>query len=686
MKTLHHLIITIAFFLLFSLQISSAQDTAKSHLPEGAKLRIGKGTLGEIAYFPDGTRFAVATSIGVCVYDSLNGNVLYQLKDPAKSVYGINSVSFTPDGETIVTEGPNADILLWNANLGSLKQTFTDSEMRLYSPVFLPDGKLIAVQCSEKHSYETKTLRIYDVQTAEHLYILTIPTNRFDIRFSFNKKVLATWSNFTDSVGEVSLWDIKTGKEIKTIYAHEHSITSVCFSPDGKTLLTSGLDKTARLWDVDTGEHLNSLTHENSDDFSSIRFSSDGETIVTTDSSDGSVRIWAVNTGQYLKSFFGLTEGKASCVCFSPNGKIIAASGTDGTILLWSTNTAQQLIRLIGHEGQVNTVSFSPDSMTILSKGTDNTVRLWNAITGQLIITLNGYTNSVNALAYSPDGKIFVSGSSLNNVSLWDANSGHLLKALKGHAAAIKSVCFSPDGKTIATGSSDKTIRLWNVSTGEHIKTITGLDRSINSVSFSLDGQTLVGYSRYSKVYFWNVNTGQQIKTLNGDLVSPDGKTLILVEHFTAEDGCVEGGDSFLYLSDIDTEEFLSKITYSGNLSVECFSQNGKWFATFDEYNSTVEIWDVTSGHVINSLRGHVSLPYYGVGNIVVVRFSPNGKTIATASSVDATVIIWNPNSGERLKTLTGHTGGISSIAFSPDGKTLASGSMDGTILLWEVP
>ena len=176
MKTIHQF--TLTLFLIFVIFVYNvpAQNDTYTNLPEGAKLRIGKGKLGEIAYFPDGTRFAVATSIGIWVYDSITGKELYQLSDYTNGVY---SIRFSPEGDIIATESPDGRILLWTTNTGNHIHTLTDDDFGLFDPVFSPNGKIIAVQCAEKFTYFQKTLRLYDVKTGKHINTISEPTNRF---------------------------------------------------------------------------------------------------------------------------------------------------------------------------------------------------------------------------------------------------------------------------------------------------------------------------------------------------------------------------------------------------------------------------------------------------------------------------------------------------------------------------
>ncbi|MCA2700410.1 MAG: hypothetical protein IM500_08185 [Microcystis sp. M179S2] len=312
---------------------------------------------------------------------------------------------------------------------------------------------------------------------------------------------------------------------------HDRDVTSVNFSPDGKTLVSGSWDKTIKLWNVETGQEIRTLKgHDNW--VNSVNFSPDGKTLVSG-SADKTIKLWNVETGQEIRTLKG-HDSYVLSVNFSPDGKTLVSGSWDKTIKLWNVETGQEIRTLKGHHGNVISVNFSHDGKTLVSGSWDGTIKLWNVETGQEIRTLHGHDEPVNSVNFSSDGKTLVSGSDDKTIKLWNVETGKEIRTLKGHDYRVTSVNFSPDGKTLVSGSDDKTIKLWNVETGQEIRTLKGHDNWVTSVNFSPDGKTLVSGSDNKTIKLWNGSTGQEIRTLKGhdDNVnsvnfSPDGKTLV---------------------------------------------------------------------------------------------------------------------------------------------------------------
>ena len=484
-------------------------------------------------------------------------------------------------------------------------------------------------------------------------------------------------SGSTDST--IKLWDANTGVHLNTLEGHTGAVWSIAFHPDGHTIASGSYDYTIKLWDTNTGKVLNTL-EGHTDGVNSVAFHPDGHILASGGSwNDNTIRLWDANTGEFIRELKGRTRGVSS-VAFHPDGHTIASgSWNDGTIRLWDTNTGEFIRELKGHTDAVYSVAFHPDGHTIASSSDDETIRLWDTNTGEFIRELKGHTDAVYRVAFHPDGHTIASGSwNDGTIRLWDTNTGEFIRELKGHTDAVYSVAFHPDGHTIASGNWDKTIRLWDAKTGENIRTLIGHTGFAGNVAFHPDGHIIASGSDDYTIRLWDAKTGVLLRTLTGHTTwvnsvafHPDGHTI-----------ASGSNDVTIRLWDTNTGEFIRAEGYTRDVWSVAFHPDGHTIASGSDDN-TIRLWDAKTGELLKTLTGHKA-------DVWSVAFHPDGHIIASGSD-DNTIRLWDAKTGENIRTLTGHTSDVWSIAFHPDGHTIASGgggiwsgAGDKTIRLWD--
>jgi dipeptidyl aminopeptidase/acylaminoacyl peptidase len=292
---------------------------------------------------------------------------------------------------------------------------------------------------------------------------------------------------------------IETGL-IRTFTGHTNRVSSVAFSPDGRTALSGSLDHTLKFWDVATGREISSFAGH-TDRVRSVAFSPDGRTALSG-SWDHTLKLWDVVTGKDIRSFAGHSDLVRSVV-FSPDGRSALSGSDDKTLKLWDVATGQEIRSFAGHAGWVNSVAFSPDGRSALSGNFDGTLKLWDVPTGKEIRTFAGYP--VRSVAFSPEGRSALSGGFDGTVKLLDVATGQEIRSFTGHAGPAVSVAFSPGGRSALSGSEDKTLRLWDVARGKEIRTFTGHTNAVTSVAFSPDGRSALSGSQDKTLKLWDL-------------------------------------------------------------------------------------------------------------------------------------------------------------------------------------
>ena len=612
MKVTVTLLIVLALFTLNSF----AQDYTRWHLPEGARARLGKGTVNGITYSPDGARIAVETTIGIWLYDAET------FKEEALLIGHpgwVTSVAFSLDGEMLASGGDFGDmtVQLWNATSGEHLRTLTGHTEKVSSVAFSPDGKTLA-----SGSWDD-TVRLWNTETGEHLRTLSGHTGLVDsIAFSPDGSTIASNSGYRDET--VRLWDVNTGQNLWTGAGHSPEVTFVAFSADG-SMLVSGDSDGIRRWDAATGQLLSKSFEYGGTLVSAYNVK---KNMVAIGDIPGSVGLWDATTDQFLRVFRG-HRTHITTLAFTPDGGRLVSASAGGTLRLWDTETVEQKHVFTEHTARTTGLAFSEDSRMIASASNNGNIFLWDANTGERLRTFSERWKYVFGVAFSQE-KGIIAGGSNGEIHLWDVNSGELLNTLTGHRGEYRSLEFSPNGRLLANGAGS-TALLWDVETGELLHSLPWHIAEITSVAFNRDGDTLAVGSKDRSVTLWDVETGERQRTLTGH-----------------------------------NDEVVSV----------AFSRDGRVFASGTSRD--LILWDTLFWTKRTAQVGDG----YENSNIA---FSPDSRTIARGGH-DSTVRLWNATTGGVEASFTGHHRTIvTGVAFSPDGRTLASGSLGGPVLLWDV-
>ncbi|MDE0314738.1 MAG: T9SS type A sorting domain-containing protein [Candidatus Poribacteria bacterium] len=529
-----------------------------------------------------------ADDIVIVLWDIATGDFRHALKHTPIGRRGVDIVSFSPDGQTLVTQNPRIGVYFWDVSTGALLNTLDGHRFSSGSnkAIFSPDGDIFV---TVKFSENSSIVYLWDVSTgALRNRLIGHTSSVSQVSFSPDGKTLATgggdypdnvsYSDYVNSDYTVRLWDVSTGTLRNTLDGHTSYIWGIYFSPDGKTLATNGIGDAVKWWDVATGTLRKTLLQRSGWDTHIMGFSSGSGTPTFGDLHP--VFLADVTTGELRHT---LSWGFIANVISGPRGNTVATTIGDegsGGVNLWDVTTGTLRAAFIEPEAPLvsglhglepawyrgtDDVSFSPDGSTLAtgsgvfyppdlpaSTGQGNkdkigTVRLWDATTGQLKFTLKEDITDVNSVSFSSDGQMLASGGQDGWIYVWDIPTLSLRNTFRNHSDGrpvdVYSVSFSPNGQILAAGDS-RSVSFWDISTGLLLKTHefpaeTDPLAEIHGVNvyFSPDGSTFAS-SLGGSIFLWNTNdlimgTGTSGKVFKGssriiDSVhfSPDGSIL----------------------------------------------------------------------------------------------------------------------------------------------------------------
>ncbi|RKU28057.1 hypothetical protein C6497_10005 [Candidatus Poribacteria bacterium] len=687
------LIIAILSILIISIIVKSYEptvveditiDSPQRYLPKGVMARIGKGSVNQLVYSPDGTILAVATGIGLWLYDTNSTDELALLMPHTSR---ITCLSFSPDGETIVTGSEDAIVRLWDVKTQTLKQIFRGHNHRVFNVVFNSDGKILA-------SSSIGEIIIWDIQTSTQKKTIDRNTTQYSlISYVGNTLILVDVRN-----KNVEIIDINKEEQVNTI-DDLNGYNRVFFCPKGRLLAIVDYRKTIRLMGVNNQKDL--IIETDNHHITDVAFSPDGKTLAGS-SLDRIIFIWDIDSGKE-KDRINLHTGSNARLTYSPDGSTIVSWGNDGIIRFWDLTTKELANTITGHMGWWD-FSVSPDGHTVIGHETmDNyTIQLWDTNTGRHTKTLIGHKKSISSIAISPDGTSIASSSYDKTIRLWHPNTGEVRKIMRGYRIPVYKMLFNPDGHILATVDTDHNIRLWDTASGKYLITLNGLTETVKTMVFSSDRKILTSVesdniSDVWEFHVWDINTGElkqkiSVSPTNGHrasinskvLFSPDGQTLAITLSDTSSD--YSKWSYIIVMWDVQTGKIKDTLSgHTNDITSIAFNPNGNRLASGGD-DKTIRLWDLATGEQKLQISEPLWYQILSAGNDFVTQlsFSPEGQILASGIS-EGVIYLWDIDTGEQIKILKGHTGSIRKITFNKETKTLMSYSSDGTVMIWDI-
>ncbi|TDC59364.1 WD40 repeat domain-containing protein [Micromonospora sp. KC207] len=496
----------------------------------------------------------------------------------------------------------------------------------------------------------------------------------------------------------------------RVLAGHTDTVRSIAWSPDGRLIATGSRDRSARVWDPDSGRTIAEFTGHDAM-VEAIAWAPDSHR-VASGARDRTVKLWRVGADELPPTLYGAGD-MIRGVAWSPDGGYVAAGAQDHRIHVWRTDTGEQIATLRGHTGDVYGLSWSPEGALLASASHDRTAIVWDLTSGQQQTVLRGHTDFIEGLAWCPEGQRLATASGDQTIRIWDVADGRQLLLIRGHTDFVWDVSWSPDGRSLASASSDRTVRIWDVSDAREIAALRGHEDVVWGVAWSPDGTALASASSDHTARVWSIlPRGAERQSFTGHtgglraaVWAPDGARVATasddgsvrvwsvasgaVSTFTGHTGTVWGvawAPDGQRLGSCSNDGSV-QLWHTGSvqpylrLGEETICEGLVWapdntrIATACR-DGTASIWNATTGRRLLQLRGHTDW-------VVRLAWSPSGRMIATTSD-DRTARVWDSSTGEELAVLRGHHNWVDGVAWSPDEQSVVTCSADWTCRIWE--
>jgi len=519
--------------------------------------------------------------------------------------------------------------------------------------------------------------------------------------------------------GTVEFWNssgVSLGEPIK---AHGSAIEEFAFSPDGKRLLSAGLDGAIMTWDIVDASTV--PTPKLAIDITglawSVAFSPDGSMIAIA-AEDGTVRLFDAITYEETHALIDIERDFLS-VQFSPNSELLLAGNGRGQIQGWRTSDGESVIKpFLAHESDVWEILFYPDGTRFVTASSDGRVRIWDLESLTMIVEpFADIARDIRGIQIDGDD-LLIAGDEKGRLLFWDTVETSYLGASVAHhdsklldAAAQRTsslmvslgmdqvvrtwrgleqasfhlfdhhehgaygLSLSGNSKLLATGDGAGRVRIFELPGGEAAGVPLKLsDERIWAVALDATGEFVAAGDQQGRVALWDVESGRRLARVD---TAHEGSVTALAFHPT-ESLLISGGADGVVrqwrvgsLARVDAD----MQGHVGGVMRFSLSSDGSSLAAADRTGG-LRIWDVATAHMAKEWQADDN-------TIWSVVWSPEDDVLATAHA-DEVVKLWDVDTATVLKDLTPHPGGATDVAFLSDGVTLVSTSRNGTVRLWD--
>lgn len=491
--------------------------------------------------------------------------------------------------------------------------------------------------------------------------------------------------------GEVLLVNPAGGSVSRRLPGHPGGTFCARFSPDGRRLATGGVDRVARVWNLETGapelefkDHKFPVTFvvwnaDGSELFSSAYFVDPATPI------EGRVHRWSSTTGEVLRTYRGGVKPLSS-LALSPDGLRLVAGSWDSCAFVWEVNgpAGTPPIQLGGKPGplqniHINAVAVSPDGAHLAAASDHQATYVYALHDASLVATLTDGTADFGAVAFSPDGATLAIGGDNGAVTLWRTSDWKRSATLSGHTDGVRAIRWSADGSVLLSAGGDRTLRSWDPAFRGYGGLRGAYGENNYSVAFSRDGALLACSSSDGTIGIVDAHTGleaSRFKTAHEREVctaalSPDGNWLA---------SC--SWDKTFRVHDRATGAELARVDLTGGAAYFAWSPDGTRVALALR-DKTAVIVTAADWTIARTLAGHT-------GGVNTVAWSEDGARLITGSA-DASARVWDTSTGECLAVMRagkdapgGHTGPIESAVFVPGASLAITASHDGSVRAWD--
>jgi WD40 repeat protein len=464
----------------------------------------------------------------------------------------------------------------------------------------------------------------------------------------------------------VRVFELPSGRPLRKMTA-EAKVTNILFTPESKYVIVRSSSSVVHGWKISEGTEAARLEHE--DVVQSLSLSEDGR-LLCTGTRRGAVRVWDWLRQKLLAQF--RAQGPVYGVACGPDGLVAAADGTQ-QVRVWLPNGAQ--VHMLSHEGKVSQVVLSPDNK-LLAAAAENLVQVWDTRLWRAIRSFR-HDDLVQTLAFHPREGLLATASLDRTARLWNTTTGQETARVT-HEEAVMDIAFDRKGRYLATASNDKSARVVLVLPEESAPPWEA--SALTAAAYSATGKYLATGDREGTLGVWDVAGRRAVIK-----IPPSERQVVSRTAFSPDDhylASADGADSRgrVRIVDLQAGGPVSRLEHGARISALAFSPESRQLATGGE-DHMVRLWTVGA-----RLMTALEQP----DEVIAIAYSPDGRSLAAAvGSFGRThrngFVVWDLTTRTTTVSIEGQSAPTAAVSFSHDGRYLVVAGQDFAAHVWDL-
>jgi WD40 repeat protein len=454
--------------------------------------------------------------------------------------------------------------------------------------------------------------------------------------------------------GTANLFDVHSGKSIRTLGKSGEPIRLGAVSPDDKLVAVAPTSGPIVVWFTEGSGPPVELAFGD-DEATSIEFSPDGRWLVVA--SEKSVKMW--RTGNW--SNVHQLRGGGTAMAISPDSTKLVVGNGEGTVAEFAIGGGPALWQKQVHEGSITSLAFASDGTRLVTASLDRTAKLVDAASGKELTQPMQSSGPTLAAAFSPDGGLVATTSTDGDVELFDGKSGSKRLSYPTNAGWTAAIAFSADGKKLAVGSRNRTITVISTPDAKESLMLRGHQGEVLALSFVGSGGELVSGGSDGSIRVWS--TVDRRKRCEVSLGGLEGRRIALAS--AANTSAIQGRDGTIDIFRLSDCTGISVLdTHSDTVSNFAISPDGSELALLKP--GGWEVWATASGTPVTEAK---------IDSANAIALGTGALAVASGNKI----VLWSLGAMQQQPRSIDLSQGIRQIAMSPDGQFIGAALADAT-------